>query len=70
MVPVAQLLLRWCDKECGIFNTLCTVIWIFAQNPNMNNVIFILLLNFTSFSDKLENVNNNMLLFSFLTFLL
>ncbi len=31
MSTVAQLLLRWCDKDCGIFNTLCTFIYVFAH---------------------------------------
>lgn len=30
-MTIAQMLLRWCDKDCGIFNTLCTLIWVFAH---------------------------------------
>jgi abnormal spindle-like microcephaly-associated protein len=30
LVTVAQMLLRWCDKECGIFNTLCSLIYVFS----------------------------------------
>lgn len=37
-MTIAQMLLRWCDKECGIFITLCTLIWIFGHNPQMNEV--------------------------------
>lgn len=33
LVTIAQMLLRWCDKDCEIFNTLCTLIWIFAHCP-------------------------------------
>uniref|UniRef100_A0A1A9V0G2 Calponin-homology (CH) domain-containing protein n=1 Tax=Glossina austeni TaxID=7395 RepID=A0A1A9V0G2_GLOAU len=31
LVTIAQMLLRWCDKDCEIFNTLCTLIWVFAH---------------------------------------
>lgn len=37
---VAQILSRWCDKDCDIFNVLCTVLWVFIQNPSMNKVRF------------------------------
>lgn len=30
-MTIAQMLLRWCDKDCGIFNTLCTLVWVFAH---------------------------------------
>uniref|UniRef100_A0A1B0D2H3 Uncharacterized protein n=1 Tax=Phlebotomus papatasi TaxID=29031 RepID=A0A1B0D2H3_PHLPP len=33
---IAQMLLRWSDKQCGIFNTLCTLIWVFIQDPKKN----------------------------------
>lgn len=39
LLTVSQMLLRWCDKDCNIFNTLCSVIWVFAQNTDMNAVI-------------------------------
>lgn len=39
-MTLAQMLLRWCDKECGIFITLCTLVWIFGHNPEMNEVSF------------------------------
>lgn len=28
LVTIAQMLLRWCDKDSEIFNTLCTLIWV------------------------------------------
>ncbi|ALC47916.1 asp [Drosophila busckii] len=34
LVTIAQMLLRWCDKDSDIFNTLCTLIWIFSHCPN------------------------------------
>ncbi|XP_065364471.1 protein abnormal spindle [Calliphora vicina] len=39
LVTIAQMLLRWCDKDCDIFNTLCTLIWIFAHCPVKRKVI-------------------------------
>lgn len=33
LVTIAQILLRWCDKDCEIFNTLCTLVWVFAHCP-------------------------------------
>lgn len=48
-MTIAQMLLRWCDKECGIFITLCTLVWIFGHNPEMNEVLLILFLTKTSF---------------------
>lgn len=35
---IAQMLLRWSNKECGIFNTLCSVIYVQVQNTEMKNV--------------------------------
>lgn len=43
LVTIAQMLLRWCDKDCDIFNTLCTLIWIFAHDPKKQQVIFFLI---------------------------
>jgi abnormal spindle-like microcephaly-associated protein len=37
---IAQMLLRWCDKECGIFNTMCTLVWIFSHSAKENEVSF------------------------------
>uniref|UniRef100_A0A1I8MRZ1 Calponin-homology (CH) domain-containing protein n=1 Tax=Musca domestica TaxID=7370 RepID=A0A1I8MRZ1_MUSDO len=39
LVTIAQMLLRWCDKDCEIFNTLCTLIWIFAHCPVKRRII-------------------------------
>ncbi|EDW84245.1 uncharacterized protein Dwil_GK14035 [Drosophila willistoni] len=39
LVTVAQMLLRWCDKDCEIFNTLCTLIWVFAHCPRKRRII-------------------------------
>ncbi|XP_075154837.1 microtubule assembly factor abnormal spindle [Haematobia irritans] len=39
LVTIAQMLLRWCDKDCEIFNTLCTLIWIFAHCPVKRKII-------------------------------
>lgn len=36
---VAQILYRWCDKDCDIFNVLCTVLYVFIQCPTINKVI-------------------------------
>ncbi|XP_055315323.1 protein abnormal spindle [Sitodiplosis mosellana] len=33
---VAQILYRWCDKDCDIFNVLCTVLYVFIQCPTIN----------------------------------
>lgn len=38
LVTVAQMLLRWCDKDSEIFNTLCTLIWVFAHCPKKRKV--------------------------------
>lgn len=38
LVTVAQMLLRWCDKECAIFNTLCSVIYVQVQCSRMRAV--------------------------------
>lgn len=38
LVTIAQMLLRWCDKDCEIFNTLCTLIWLFAHCPYKRHV--------------------------------
>lgn len=43
LVTIAQMLLRWCDKDCDIFNTLCTLIWIFAHCPVKRKVSVITL---------------------------
>ncbi|XP_055525020.1 protein abnormal spindle [Wyeomyia smithii] len=39
LVTVSQMLLRWCDKECGIFNTLCTLLWILSHDTHKKNII-------------------------------
>ncbi|XP_055381188.1 protein abnormal spindle [Condylostylus longicornis] len=39
LVTIAQMLLRWCDKESDIFNTLCTLIWIFSHCPIKRRII-------------------------------
>ncbi|KAH8382432.1 hypothetical protein KR009_003505, partial [Drosophila setifemur] len=39
LVTIAQMLLRWCDKDSEIFNTLCTLIWVFAHCPKKRKVI-------------------------------
>ncbi|KAH8417141.1 hypothetical protein KR222_004381, partial [Zaprionus bogoriensis] len=39
LVTVAQMLLRWCDKDSEIFNTLCTLIWVFAHCPKKRKII-------------------------------
>ncbi|KAH8271407.1 hypothetical protein KR018_009100, partial [Drosophila ironensis] len=39
LVTIAQMLLRWCDKDCEIFNTLCTLIWVFAHCPKKRKII-------------------------------
>nr|XP_036213478.1 protein abnormal spindle-like [Bactrocera oleae] len=33
------MLLRWCDKDSEIFNTLCTLIWLFAHCPYKRLII-------------------------------
>lgn len=35
---IGQILLRWSDKECPIFNTLCTLIYVFVQTPHHKTV--------------------------------
>lgn len=35
---VAQILYRWCDKDCDIFNVLCTLLYVFIQCPIINQV--------------------------------
>ncbi|KAH8346672.1 hypothetical protein KR084_007858, partial [Drosophila pseudotakahashii] len=39
LVTIAQMLLRWCDKDSEIFNTLCTLIWVFAHCPKKRKII-------------------------------
>ncbi|XP_065076983.1 protein abnormal spindle [Ochlerotatus camptorhynchus] len=39
LVTVSQMLLRWCDKDCGIFNTLCTLLWIISHDTHKRNAI-------------------------------
>ncbi|XP_060650031.1 LOW QUALITY PROTEIN: protein abnormal spindle [Drosophila nasuta] len=39
LVTIAQMLLRWCDKDSEIFNTLCTLIWVFAHCPKKAKII-------------------------------
>ncbi|CAD6994511.1 unnamed protein product [Ceratitis capitata] len=39
LVTIAQMLLRWCDKDGEIFNTLCTLIWLFAHCPYKRQII-------------------------------
>lgn len=38
LTTISQMLLRWCDKDCGIFNTLCTLVWVFAHCDNNKKV--------------------------------
>lgn len=38
LMTIAQMLLRWSDKNCGIFNTLCTLVWVFAHCENKKKV--------------------------------
>ncbi|XP_043653051.1 protein abnormal spindle [Drosophila teissieri] len=39
LVTIAQMLLRWCDKDSEIFNTLCTLIWVFSHCPKKRKII-------------------------------
>uniref|UniRef100_A0A182PU03 Metalloendopeptidase n=1 Tax=Anopheles epiroticus TaxID=199890 RepID=A0A182PU03_9DIPT len=39
LVTVSQMLLRWCDKDCGIFSTLCTLLWVLAHDNKKKNAI-------------------------------
>ncbi|XP_058059914.1 protein abnormal spindle [Anopheles bellator] len=39
LVTVSQMLLRWCDKDCGIFSTLCTLLWVLAHDCRKKNAI-------------------------------
>lgn len=39
LVTVSQMLLRWCDKECAIFNTLCTLLWVLSHDTHKRNAI-------------------------------
>uniref|UniRef100_A0A1Q3F2Q2 Putative microtubule binding protein n=1 Tax=Culex tarsalis TaxID=7177 RepID=A0A1Q3F2Q2_CULTA len=39
LVTVSQMLLRWCDKECAIFNTLCTLLWVLSHDRHKKNAI-------------------------------
>ncbi|XP_058174373.1 protein abnormal spindle [Anopheles ziemanni] len=39
LVTVSQMLLRWCDKDCGIFSTLCTLLWVLAHDVQKKNAI-------------------------------
>ncbi|KAH8294193.1 hypothetical protein KR054_009304, partial [Drosophila jambulina] len=51
LVTIAQMLLRWCDKDSEIFNTLCTLIWVFAHCPKKRRV------NHESFNLKFQVIN-------------
>lgn len=39
LTTITQVLLRWCDKTSEIFNTLCTVLYVFSLTPKFNQVI-------------------------------
>ncbi|ETN63476.1 microtubule binding protein [Anopheles darlingi] len=39
LVTVSQMLLRWCDKDCAIFSTLCTLLWVLAHDKKKKNAI-------------------------------
>ncbi|XP_050085131.1 protein abnormal spindle [Anopheles aquasalis] len=39
LVTVSQMLLRWCDKDCAIFSTLCTLLWVLAHDYKKKNAI-------------------------------
>ncbi|XP_050079475.1 protein abnormal spindle [Anopheles maculipalpis] len=39
LVTVSQMLLRWCDKDCGIFSTLCTLLWVLSHDNKKKNAI-------------------------------
>ncbi|XP_035902874.1 protein abnormal spindle [Anopheles stephensi] len=39
LVTVSQMLLRWCDKDCGIFSTLCTLLWVLAHDNKKKHAI-------------------------------
>uniref|UniRef100_A0A4Y0BN53 Calponin-homology (CH) domain-containing protein n=1 Tax=Anopheles funestus TaxID=62324 RepID=A0A4Y0BN53_ANOFN len=39
LVTVSQMLLRWCDKDCAIFSTLCTLLWVLAHDNKKKNAI-------------------------------
>ncbi|XP_052891849.1 protein abnormal spindle [Anopheles moucheti] len=39
LVTVSQMLLRWCDKDCAIFSTLCTLLWVLAHDDKKKNAI-------------------------------
>ncbi|XP_067618034.1 protein abnormal spindle [Eurosta solidaginis] len=39
LVTIAQMLLRWCDKDSEIFNTLCTLVWLFAHCVYKRHII-------------------------------
>lgn len=36
---ISQILMRWSDKECPIFNTLCTLLYVFIQTPHHKKVM-------------------------------
>lgn len=38
LVTIAQMLLRWSDKDCPIFNTLCTLVWVFIHSEEKKKV--------------------------------
>jgi abnormal spindle-like microcephaly-associated protein len=40
LFTIASMLLRWCDKDCGIFNTLCTLIWVFSHCEKKKKVSY------------------------------
>lgn len=40
---ITQMLKRWCDKDCETFNTLCTLMWVFAHNNKKRRVGFFFL---------------------------
>jgi abnormal spindle-like microcephaly-associated protein len=52
LMTIAQMLLRWCDKDCGIFNTLCTLVWVFAhcENKRAVRVATLNVVNFINFA--------------------
>ncbi|XP_037027156.1 protein abnormal spindle [Bradysia coprophila] len=39
LTTIAQMLLRWCDKDCDIFNTLCSLVYVFCQSAELTKEI-------------------------------
>lgn len=54
MDELFTVMLNWCDKETPLFPYLCTLIWMFAHNPDYKAVI----LQISNVKYRMERIKN------------